>query len=335
MEEKLQLIFDNYLLPKASWKIDSFGSGLINHTWLLSATDHPEKFIFQRINEAVFKHPEYIAENIASIGRFLQLHHPDYYFIQPLSTKNGKFLIRDNDGGYYRLIPFARGSHTIDSVTGTDLAYEAAKQFGRFSACLKDFPVDTLRITLPDFHNLGFRVQQYLQALNLADNDTLKLCRKEINELQTYAAIESTWEKIASGTTIPKRVIHHDTKISNCLFDRQHKGMAVIDLDTVMPGYYISDVGDMCRSYLCPLNEESTDYENICIRFEYFEALAEGYLSEMGAILTQNELDLFVYSGQFLIYMQALRFLGDFLRGNPYYPVQHPLHNLDRTTNIS
>ena len=52
------------------------------------------------------------------------------------------------------------------------------------------------------------------------------------------------------------RVTHHDTKINNVLFDQNNKGLYVIDLDTVMPGYFISDVGDMIRTYLHRLTKK-------------------------------------------------------------------------------
>ena len=333
MEEKLHVILENYRIPQTGLNIRAFGTGLINHTWLISSGDMQEKYILQKINESVFKHPEYIAENIASIGSYLQSHFPSYFFIQPVPTKDGSYLVRVPNDGCYRLTPFAEGSHSADTVTDTNVAYEAARQFGRFTAYLNDFPAETLHITIPDFHNLSIRAVQFRDALHSAAPDTINQCLKEINELKAFASIEQRWELIKNDASIPKRVIHHETKISNCLFDDLQQGMAVIDLDTVMPGYYISDVGDMCRSYLCPLNEESTDYEDIDIRLDYFEALADGYLSEMGDVLTPNELELFVYSGQFLMYMQALRFLADFLAGNPYYPVKHPMHNLDRTKN--
>src|SRR5690606_13410418 len=107
---------------------------------------------------------------------------------------------------------------------------------------------------------------------------------------------------------IPLRVIHHDTKISNVLFDEYGKGLCVIDLDTVMPGYYISDVGDMMRTYLSPANEEEKDLSKVLIRKDIFRAIYEGYMDKMGKELNKNEKFFFIYSGEFLIYMQALRF---------------------------
>jgi Ser/Thr protein kinase RdoA (MazF antagonist) len=128
--------------------------------------------------------------------------------------------------------------------------------------------------------------------------------------------------------------MHHDTKISNVLLDPENfKGVCVIDLDTIMPGKFISDLGDMIRTYTCAFSENETDLSKIKIRTSYFEALIKGYLSEMRSILTKTEKELVHFAGKYMIYMQALRFLTDFLTGNIYYQIQYPRQNLDRSTN--
>lgn len=132
---------------------------------------------------------------------------------------------------------------------------------------------------------------------------------------------------------IPLRVIHHDSKINNVLFDRKNNGLCVIDLDTDMPGYFISDVGDMMRTYLSPVDEEEQDLSKIEIREDFFKAIVEGYFEEMGATLSKVEKELFVYAGKFLIYTQAIRFLTDYLNNDSYYGEKYDGHNLTRATN--
>ena len=127
--------------------------------------------------------------------------------------------------------------------------------------------------------------------------------------------------------------MHHDTKISNILFDKGGKGICVIDLDTVMPGYFISDLGDMIRSYVSPVNEEENNLDKIQVRQDYLEAIKEGYLSAMGNSLSAIEKDHFLYSGQCMIYMQALRFLTDHFNKDIYYGANYEGHNLNRTLN--
>ena len=117
------------------------------------------------------------------------------------------------------------------------------------------------------------------------------------------------------------------------LFNNNDKGLCVIDLDTVMPGYFISDVGDMIRTYLSPVSEEEKDFSKIQIRDEYFKAIAEGYLTEMNDELTATEKEHFVYAGKFMIYMQALRFLTDYLNDDIYYGSKYEGHNFIRANN--
>lgn len=49
--------------------ITPFGTGLINHTWLVAAPSNT--YILQKINQNVFKSPEAIAANIKLIGNYL------------------------------------------------------------------------------------------------------------------------------------------------------------------------------------------------------------------------------------------------------------------------
>ena len=212
-------------------------------------------------------------------------------------------------------------------------AYEAAKQFGRFTNLLSAFPVDKLKITLPDFHNLPLRYAQFETAIKDGNKERIKQSAAMISFLKEQHEIVTISEQISTNTDFKKRVTHHDSKISNVLFDENDKGLCVIDLDTVMPGYFISDFGDMMRTYLSPVSEEEKDLSKIEIRDEYFKAIADGYLSEMGNELSAVEKKYLVYAGKFMIYMQALRFLTDHLNNDVYYGAKYEGHNFIRANN--
>jgi Ser/Thr protein kinase RdoA (MazF antagonist) len=224
-------------------------------------------------------------------------------------------------------------SHTIDVATNPAQAFEAAKQFGAFTKKLSGFNTAQLKITLPDFHNLSLRYQQFEKALISGNEERITASSKEIALLQKHKTIADDFEKIKLDTDFKIRVTHHDTKISNVLFDEKDKGLCVIDLDTVMPGYFISDVGDMMRTYLSPVSEEESDFTKIEIRKEYLEAIINGYLSEMNDELTGKEKQAFLYAGKFMIYMQALRFLTDHLNNDVYYGAKYEGHNFVRGKN--
>jgi Ser/Thr protein kinase RdoA (MazF antagonist) len=313
---------DHHIVP--------YGSGLINCTWKVSGKEHA--YILQEINKDVFKTPQDIATNLIQLQTYLQQIDPEYLFAAPLPATNGEYLVMA-DNKYYRLLPFVKNSHTLDYVSQSKQAYEAARQFGKFSRLLKGFGPQKLKYTLPDFHNLNLRVEQFKQALINAKSDKLDSAYNEIQEISSLENIVDIYVQLIKYHQIPLRVIHHDTKISNVLFDSDNDGLCVIDLDTVMPGYFISDVGDMMRTYLSEANEEERDMSKIEIREDIFAAIVEGYFSEMGSLLTKTEKSLFVYSGKFMIYMQALRFLTDFLNGDIYYHTEYVGQNLVRAKN--
>jgi Ser/Thr protein kinase RdoA (MazF antagonist) len=312
-------------------EVQPFGTGLINHTWTVN--NGQNKLILQRINHKIFKAPADIAVNIRLIGNYLLKQHPGYLFVTPEKTLQQEDMVYITKEGYYRLFPFVKGSHTIDVVSSAAQAFEAAKQFGRFTKLLGNFPCEQLHITLPDFHNLPLRYTQFEKAIATGNAARIKESAATIEFLQRNRTIVATSERIRANPAFKKRVTHHDTKISNVLFDENDKGLCVIDLDTVMPGYFISDVGDMLRTYLSPVSEEETDLSKIEIRIDYFEAIAQGYLGEMNDELSTEEKQHFVYAGKFMIYMQALRFLTDYLNDDVYYGSKYEGHNFMRAKN--
>lgn len=318
-------------LEAASTEARTIGNGLINRTWeLRSEQGH---FILQQVNNEVFLHPEKLAENIRLIGAYLKEHHPAYLFVKPIESLQGRGLIKTGSGGYFRLFPFVEGSVTINVVHNPRQAFEASRQFGMFTRLLSGFPPETLQETLPDFHNLTLRYQQFEEALPQAGHDRLNNAKQLIRFLQSNQDIVATFHNIKTNTAFKKRVTHHDTKISNILFNSNDDGLCVIDLDTVMPGYFISDVGDMIRTYLSPVTEEEKNFAAIEIRENYFKAIYDGYMSQMADELTLEEKTHFIYAGKYMIYMQAVRFLTDYLLNDTYYGAKYEGHNLVRAGN--
>lgn len=311
--------------------IKPFGTGLINRTWLVY--DGKGDYILQKINQNVFKEPENISDNIELIEQYLKENHPGYFFVAPLKTKYGKPFMRDSLNDYYRLFPFVKNSRTYDVVQNPGQAFEAARQFGLFTCVLSGLPLEKLKITLPAFHDLSLRYSQFANACTGGNLSRINQTKEEIEFIRENENIVETFKKIKSSASFKKRVTHHDTKISNILFNQDDKAICVIDLDTIMPGYFISDVGDMLRTYLCPVSEEEQDLSKIEIREEYFKAVFEGYLSQMKTEMTVDEVAHFVYAGEFMIYMQAIRFLTDYLNNDQYYGAVYEGHNLIRAKN--
>ena len=305
-------------------------SGLINTT--LKVIVGGNTYLLQQVNTNVFHHPEQIDENLGMLANHLHKQAAGYLFTAPVAMTDDKTLLAI-DSRYYRVFNWVAGSHTIDVVSEPGQAYEASRQFGQFTALLKGFDAEQLHLSLPDFHNLSLRYRQFEKALQNGNNERILAATDAIAYLQSQIRIVKRYESFIGHPEAKKRVTHHDTKISNVLFDGQDKGICVIDLDTVMPGYFLSDVGDMFRTYSCPVSEEEKNLDLVMVRKDFMQAIEKGYLSAMKDELSQFEKDHLYFGGEMLIYMQAIRFISDYLNNDIYYGSRYPGHNLVRTEN--
>jgi thiamine kinase-like enzyme len=327
--EKLASILQAYNIEPPFYA-EPIGSGLIHKTWKVRTA--AAEYILQQVNHNVFTKPADIEYNNNLLEGYLKQYYDNYVIVFPLADLKGKKLIKF-DGFYYRLFPFVQDSHTIQWVETAEQAYEAASQFGSFTKMFSGMQVKKLRITIPGFHDLRLRYRQFITAIKKGNSERINVAKDLTKKLLHYSFIEEEYRFIQSHPDFKVRVTHHDTKISNVLFNDFNEGICVIDLDTVMPGYFISDVGDMMRTYLSAANEDETDFEKIIIREEMYKAIESGYLNEMKDELTKTEIDSFYYSGKFLIYMQAIRFLTDYLNNDTYYGAQYENQNYDRAKN--
>jgi Ser/Thr protein kinase RdoA (MazF antagonist) len=327
----IEEIFSAYNLLQDQFEVNPFGNGLINTTWRIR--NSYGDYILQKINHTIFKHPHAIASNVRMLADYLAITHPDFLFIKPVPTKNNEDIVHIDCEGYFRLCHYVKQSHTINTAEKPEQAYEAAKKFGQFTKILSGFPADNLHITLPDFHNLSLRYKQFKEALINGNQKRIQQSNELIDFITANKKIVDSYENILHNPSFKLRVTHHDTKISNVLFNEHDKGLCVIDLDTVMAGYFISDTGDMIRTYLSPADEEEKDFSKIEVREEYFSAIWKGYMSEMSDELSTEEKNHFIYSGKFMIYMQAIRFLTDHINNDIYYGAKYEGHNFVRATN--
>jgi Ser/Thr protein kinase RdoA (MazF antagonist) len=311
-------------------EVNPLGEGLINHTYKLCSGN--DEYVLQQINTSVFKNPVAIAHNIKRVSDYLAVNTLDYYFVVPITSMHGNQM-ECIEGRYYRVFPYVKGSHAKTVVENEAQAYEAGYQFGLFTHQLNGLGVDDLQITIPDFHNLTLRYQQFCNALDTGNQERIEHAKEQIKYLQDQKWIADFYETILLNPNFKLRATHHDTKISNMLFDANDNGICVIDLDTLMPGYFISDLGDMFRTYLSAVSEEETDFEKISVRPSIYKAIVKGYLKGAGNIFSQDETAQIFYAGQFMIYMQALRFLTDYLNDDVYYGAKYPLHNYNRACN--
>lgn len=320
-------------LTPNEFDVQPYGAGHINKTYRARSLTGGEDYILQRINTAVFKRPSAIANNVRLAGDYLACAHPEYLFLRPIPTTQGDALFVE-DEMVWRLTPFVAGTVTLDKVDSPRQAFEAARQFGRMARLTVGMDLGAFEPTIPDFHNLSLRFAQLEAAIAGTRGDRKVRAAEVVDGLLAAREIVEQFESLMGQGGLPDRLMHHDTKISNVLLrDGSFEGVCVVDLDTLMPGKVISDLGDMVRTYVCPVSEEEPDVAQVMVRDAYFAALMDGYLSEMRGALTELEREQLFYAGEFMVYMQAARFAADYLNGDVYYPVKYDGHNLNRARN--
>jgi thiamine kinase-like enzyme len=304
--------------------------GLINTTVRLTGAQG-QHFLLQRVNTRVFTNPQLVQENYQTV--FGAIRHI-YPLPALIPTTQGELLHWDDAGACWRCFEFVENSYTPKTLEDAHMAFTAAKCFGTFSAELTRQQVK-LHTILPQFHDLSLRAQQLRQAKANADAGRLSEARSLLQEAEKYLYLLNHYEHwVKHPDRFPQRILHHDAKVTNILFDvNTHGVICPIDLDTTQPGLFFSDLGDMVRSMVPTHNENHAAIHELDIQTNLLHAIEEGYREATASMFTPDEQDHLYLGGQVLLYMQAIRFLADFLNNDIYYPVQYPGQNLTRAAN--
>jgi Ser/Thr protein kinase RdoA (MazF antagonist) len=309
------------------------GDGNINDTWRISVEEQgtPRSFILQRINHHIFRDPVAVMQNIDRVTSHIASSDFPYSSPAPVRTHTGE-LLHENDEGFWRMFPFLNNTYIPEGQTSPEIAFEAARAYGAFARALRDFPAGELSETIPGFHDTDRRWEVFLDVINRDPAGRVQESRNEIEAMYTAKPLFDRISTLKSSGALPLRVTHNDTKAGNILFSTQtNRAVAVIDLDTVMPGVILSDFGDMVRTFVPDRREDAPG--NVIVRPDMLRALQEGYLSSTSGFLTESEKNYLVLGGAWITGEQALRFLTDWLAGDVYYKITHPEHNLIRTKN--
>jgi len=311
-----------------------YGTGHINDTYCVVYEQGGTRvrYIFQRVNHAVFKTPAALMENVARVTAHLGAKvagevEASRRVLTLIPSRDGKPFYCDADGNHWRVYIFIEKARTFDAVESSSQAFQAAKAFGQFQKLLADLPAPRLNDTIPDFHHTLARFG-VLEKMIEADNvNRAKLAQPEIEFALRYKPICHA----LLDAQLPERVTHNDTKFNNVMLDdATGEGICVIDLDTVMPGLALYDFGDMVRTATSPAKEDERDLSKVTMQFPMFEALVRGYLTTAAEFLTPVEKKLLPFSGKLITFEIGIRFLADYLGGDTYFKVHRDGHNLDR-----
>ncbi len=304
-------------------------SGLINTTLLIEKNE--EKYILQKINHGVFLDPEALVNNHLQINLVLQNANYDREIIDIIPTIEGVLLLKDAKNQYWRMTSYVENAKTYLKVPNKEIALEAAICLSEFYRIINEKQL-LIQDPLPGFINFKKRTDDFVSALESASEDRKQKASEEIDIIKNQIELPEKWLQLLDEEKLPKRIIHADPKISNILFSADEKATAVIDLDTIMEDSILYDFGDMVRSYC---NKTDEDDASLKENFdgEIYKVIKQGFLSKLEDFLTDSEKGNLDYAAQVVIYIQAVRFLTDYLKNDSYYHTDYPDHNLDRTKN--
>ena len=334
--EQLMAILKQFAIDEDMVSAVPFGNGHINDTLKVTNSKGEIKYILQRINHHIFTNVDMLQNNIFTVTSHIREklvargeQDVDRKVLTFIPAKDGKLYHFDGDS-YWRVCLFIPRSKSFEEVT-PQLSYEAGKAFGDFQTMLSDLPADALGETIPNFHNMEFRLKQFRDAVEAKAAGRLEEVKDLVAEIEKRAKDMCIQEELYREGKLKKRTNHCDTKVNNIMFDEEGKVLCVIDLDTVMPGFVLSDIGDFIRTGANTGAEDDENLDNVEVNLEIFEAYTRGYMETAKAFLTPQEIKLLPYGGRLLTYMQTVRFLTDYINGDTYYKIHSPKHNLIRT----
>ena len=316
----------------------SYGSGHINETYLLRTreADAPD-YILQKINKTVFRDVPGLMDNIRKVTSHLHRKlletgtgNPDREILTLIPSVEGHPYHLDSLGNYWRMYLFIWPNRSYDIVPDGDVAFEGGRMFGKFQYLLSDLPGDELVETIPWFHHIGKRLETFQTVLEKDEFRRAASVRDEISFVEKHRDSMFSVLLLGEKGLIPHRVTHNDTKFNNVLLDESNRGLCVIDLDTVMPGYVHYDFGDTIRTATNKGAEDERDLSKVETDTAIFRGFARGFLGETRSILTDREKENLVFSGQLVTFTIGLRFLTDYLDGDRYFRTHREGHNLDR-----
>lgn len=315
-----------------------FGTGHINDTYLVKTKEtHAPNYVLQRINHFIFPNVPALMNNVVLVTEHIQKKlrvnsqsNIERHCLTLIMSQTNCPYVQDTEGYYWACYLYIEGSKSLDLVANAKQAYEGGKMVGQFLDLLNDFPPALLHETLPAFHNVELRLNQFTETLNANSMNRRRNCADEIAFVHTHADQMQLILRLGKSGKIPLRSTHNDTKFNNILLDEQDNGLCVIDFDTVMPGYIHYDFSDAIRTVANTAVEDEKDLYKIDFNIDLFASFCRGFIGEVKHTLTSFERESLAASIPLMPFLMGLRFLTDYLAGDTYYKIQFSDHNLQR-----
>lgn len=327
----LKEIINQFIDFSSELIVEPLGKGHINDSY--RAKDGDNEFLLQRVNHDIFQNVPELQNNILRVTNHIRekltnanVEDINRKVLTLLPAKDGKYYYKDENGYFWRMMDFIKDSISYD-VINPDLAYQAGLAFGDFQKMLADLPGDPLFEIIPAFHNIESRLDTFRESVRLNKVGRLFDVYELVKEIESRAEEMTKIERLYRNGEIVKRINHCDTKVNNILFDQDNNVLCVVDLDTVMPGFVLSDFGDFIRTGANTGAEDDQNLENVGVDLEIFEGYTKGYLKNAVEFLTDIEIENLAFGAKLLTYMQTVRFLTDYIDGDTYYKIDYGNHN--------
>ncbi len=333
IKEKLQSVCDVFQIPGTLFSYEEISVGNVNSTYkvnYLCADGAQKSYMIQDLNTYVFKSPIEVMENIHKVTEYIRQKHPEKVSMRFYHTGDGNTYYLEKNR-FWRLFDYI-SSDTYNVTNDLDVVRSAGEAFGEFQMMLGDFDASRLHETIVGFHDTCKRYEKLADDVRKDPLGRVAEVSKELEWLFSVKDKACSLTDMYQRNELPLRVTHNDAKINNVLFDKESKkALVVIDLDTVMPGLVGNDFGDAIRFAANYVAEDCPEYDKAGINMEVFAAFAEGFLEKTAKTLTRNEIDTLALSCFTLTTELAVRFLDDYILGDPYFKTDYPEHNLVRT----
>ncbi len=318
-----------------SW--EHLKNGNINQTFRVDIETKKGKraYILQKLNANVFKTPQKNVENHALITKHLReklKNDPDIgrKAVKLYKTTDGGYLHTDVNGDYWRAMTYIYGAVSVNKPDRL-IMRRTGEAFGTFQSLLADCPIKSLHETIPGFHDTERRMKALADSAKKDAFGRLAEVSDIFNYFMSFVSIASFFRKAYEEGKIPLRVTHNDTKCNNVMFDaKTFEPLAIIDLDTVMPGFSAHDFGDAVRFGANAACEDEEDLSKVKLDMDMFTEFAEGYISKVKDSAGIFELETLPYGVIAITLECGSRFLTDYLDGDVYFITRKPKHNLYR-----
>jgi Ser/Thr protein kinase RdoA (MazF antagonist) len=254
------------------------------------------RFILQKMS-TLFK-PS-VMDNLALVTPFVQM--KNVLIPHGLITVDGEAYRVNDDGTWYRALSYIEGKTIHDGMT-TAQVRSAGRLVGSFHSALASCTGE-LSVAIPHFHDAHYYFERMNKIANASTDEmkreTLAPIVSEINALKDSLIVDVR--------ILPQRIIHADLKASNIRFSEEGDALALIDMDTMMRGSVVTEMGDAFRSWCGTAGEDSSEQ---VFDDEIYRAGLAGYI-ETAESITKKEIDAIPEGIRILTLELASRFVTD------------------------